>query len=351
MPVITQPPETDLLIPLPGEGERWHPHTIHTHYFGFSVPEVELGAFIYIRYMPAFALCQGGVAIFRGTENVHVLDVDFVDFQITMPYPELDGNTISTANGLRVEFVEPGRVANLSFRSRDGRAQFDVVQTAVTPLFGRGHVMPGEDDHHDTPGLRPGGSEQYMHCVGEVTVNGERFDVDCFAPRDRSWRQVRTEHQGGERPFPPVGWSPMYFGEDLVVNQTSVPAPETNPDWLGIYELPEGTRSHLNGWVYVDGQAREITRACRHVLEHHPRTHVATKQQIEAEDDTGRVYRFHGEAIATAVIPAWPNFAMNDTVYRWEDERGRVSCGTYQEGWWDAYQRAISPARQRSGVA
>ena len=26
-------------MPRPAEGESWDPHTIHTHYFGFSIPE------------------------------------------------------------------------------------------------------------------------------------------------------------------------------------------------------------------------------------------------------------------------------------------------------------------------
>lgn len=52
--------DTDLLIPLPAAGESWDPHLIHTHYFGFSVPEAAIGAFLYIRYQPAFPLSQGG---------------------------------------------------------------------------------------------------------------------------------------------------------------------------------------------------------------------------------------------------------------------------------------------------
>jgi len=214
MPIGTHAPETDLLIPLPAEGERWDHHTIHTHYFGLSVPEAELGGFIYIRYQPTFPLCQGGVAFFRGMDNAHPLDIEFLDFEITMPYPELVDNTVTTANGLQVEFTEPGRVAKVSYRSKDSRTQFEVVQTAVTPLFARGHVMPGEDDHAD-PVRQPGGTEQFMHCVGDVTIRGASFAVDCYAARDRSWRQGRVEDQGGARPIPPIGWSPMYFGEDL----------------------------------------------------------------------------------------------------------------------------------------
>ena len=192
----TRPPETDLILPLPG-GEHWDPHTIHTHYFSFSIPEAAIGAFLYLRYQPAFPLSQGGVAIFRGTDNISSMDIDHLNYEITMPWPDIDHNTISTANGLRIEFLEPGRVARITYTSVDGQVSFDITQTAVTPLFARGHVMPGEEAHHGDPGRVPGGSEQFMHCTGELHLNGEDYRIDCHAPRDRSWRQVREERQGG----------------------------------------------------------------------------------------------------------------------------------------------------------
>ena len=350
MTLPVQPAETDLWIPLPAEGENWDPHLIHTHYFGFSNAQAELGGFVYVRYQPAFPLCQGGVALFRGFDNVHPLDMEFLDFEITMPYPEMRENAVTTANGLRVEFPEPGRVARLSYRSQDGTTEFDVLQTAVTPLFGRGHVMPGEEDHHD-PARQPGGSEQIMHCVGELTIRGERFEIDCYAPRDRSWRQVRREDQGGAQVGPPVCWSPMYFGEDLAFNQAGFEAPDTDPEWAGLYELPEGAPSHFFAWIWVDGESRAVTRVHRNVLERHPRMHVAVRQEIEAEDDTGAVHRFSGRAIAAAAVPAWPNFAFYDTVYRWEDERGRVSHGTCQEGWMDLFQREMTRRARHHAAA
>ena len=41
MSIGTHPPETDLLLPVPESGEQWDTHLIHTHYFGFSIPEAE----------------------------------------------------------------------------------------------------------------------------------------------------------------------------------------------------------------------------------------------------------------------------------------------------------------------
>jgi hypothetical protein len=340
------PPESDLILPLP-DGEDWDHHTIHTHYFGFSVPEAQIGAFLYIRYQPTFQLIHGGVSIFRGTDNVNAIDVDHLNYEVSMPWPEVKDNTITTDNGLSIEFVEPGRVARVTYTSADGRTSFDVTQTAVTPLLVRGHVMPGEDAHHDDPGRQPGGSEQFMHCVGELVLNGETFAVDCYAPRDRSWRQVRKESQGGV-PVPPVGWSPMYFGEDLIFNQISFEAPDTDPEWKGIYEIPEGAPTHHFAWLHTNGETKQITRVRRDVLERQPHTFASLRQEIEAEDEDGNVYRFTGRAIATATIPAWPNVSFHDSVYRWEDEQGRVAHSTYQEIWFDRYQRAVK-ARATQG--
>ena len=53
-----------------------------------------------------------------------------------------------------------------------------------------------------------------------------------------------------------------------------------------------------------------------------------------------------GEAIACASLPAWPNASFRDSVYRWEDEEGRISHGTYQEIWFDRYHQAM----KREGV-
>jgi hypothetical protein len=48
----THVPETDLIGVEPGEAAE--PSTVHTHYFGFQVPEAGIGAFTYIRYQPYF---------------------------------------------------------------------------------------------------------------------------------------------------------------------------------------------------------------------------------------------------------------------------------------------------------
>ncbi|MEW6476408.1 MAG: tyrosine protein kinase [Actinomycetota bacterium] len=338
MPLPTNAPETDLWLPRPSAGETWDPHTIHTHYFGLSVPEAEIGMFIYVRAQPVFGLCSGGVCVFRGLANRFPLGIEHLDWVVTMPYPEIADGVLTTANGLRIEFLEPGRTMRLSYRSADGATSLDVTQTAVSPLLVRGHVMPGEDRDTD-PAQQPGGSEQFMHCTGELVVNGERHAVECFPIRDRSWRQVRSER---EVDHPPVAWSPMRFGDDLMFNQVGFESPDTGPAWKGLFDVPDGARTFHFGWVWVDGEARHLTRVRRDVARYHPELFAALEQEIEAEDETGATWRFHGRAVAMAHLPSWANNFFVDSVYRWEDEAGRVAHCTYQEAWYRRFHRAMT---------
>jgi hypothetical protein len=336
-------PETDLIIPLPGPGDAWDPHTIHTHYFGLTVPEAAIGVFVYIRYMPYFPLCQGGILIYQGMDNLATTDMAFHDYEITMPWPEIEGNRITTANGLTVEFPEPGRRAQVRYTSTDGRTRLDVEATAVTPLAARGHVVPGEELHTSQ---EAGGTEQFMHYTGELVVHGERHAVDCHMPRDRSWRQVRSESRDANL-HPPVTWTPIWFGEDLAFNQVGIEEPDTDPDYAGVYEIPAGAPTHHFAWVSVNGEVREITRVRRNVLKTHPQLFAPLKLEIDAEDETGEQYHVRGEAIAFTPIMMWPNISAFDSIYRWQDGQGRVAYGTVQTMHVEAYAHAMKAKHQR----
>jgi hypothetical protein len=340
----TQPGSTDLLLPTAKPGDGTHPYTVHTYYFGFSVPEAEIGAYLYFRAQPAFGLCQGGPVIFRGLDNTELLDAAWHDYRSTMPWPTITGNTVTTAGGYEIDWVEPGRVAVLRYRSPGGSVSFEVQQRGITPLLARGHIIPGEDDHHGKTSREPGGSEQFMHVTGSLTLRGEHFDIDCFHVRDRSWNQVRTEDPGGARRIPPLGWTPICFGDDLAFNTTSIEPPDTSPAWAGIYDTPPG-EPFFNSWVVRNGEPRKLVEVRRNVLRYHPVLLAAVEQELEAVDETGERYRFHGEAVAQAPIHSWPNIAFRDSVYRWteltEAGPGRVTHCTYQEVFYDEYLRGV----------
>lgn len=342
MTPVVVPGSTDLLVPQPGPEETWDPHTIHTHYFGFSIPEASIGAHLYIRYMPTYPLIQGGVVVFRGLDNRDQIDAAHMDYQRTMPWPQWSHNTVTTANGLSIEFVRPGECVRLRYGTPEDRCHFDVTQTAVSPLLGRGHAMPGEETATD-PAQSPGGSEQFMRATGSLMLDGTTYAIDCLAPRDRTWRQVRRETRGGP-PGPPIAWTPVSFGEDLSFNQIGVEDPAGHPAWGSAVPFPAGAPTHHYGWIYRNGDIRGLRTVSRAVLERDPHTLAGLLHELRVVDDTGEEYHFHGRAIALNPVPAWPNLAFRDSVVRWEDADGRVTHSTVQEAWSDDLHRVLRDA-------
>lgn len=341
MSLALAPGSTDLLLPRGQPGDHTHPYTVHTYYFGFTIPEAGIGGYLYFRAQPAFGLCQGGPVIYRGLDNTELLDAEFHDYRATMPWPTITDTTITVPNGYVIEWLEPGRLARLRYRSPDGAVRFELEQRAITPLLARGHIVPGEDDHHARAVDQPGGSEQFMHVTGELELRGERHSVDCLHVRDRSWNQVRTEDPGGARPHPPLGWTPICFGADLALNTTSIEPEDSDPAWKGLYQLPDGAQPFFNSWVVRNGEPRRLVSVRRTVHRYHPILHCALEQELEAADDTGERYHFGGHALALAPMHSWPNIAFRDSVFRWKNlTDDRVAHCTYQEICYDTYIRA-----------
>lgn len=345
MPHATHPPESDRYLDLPQAGDTWDPAMLYTYYHGMHIPEERIGAYIYFLGRPTFGMCQGGVLIFQGDQNYDPLDMAYMDYEMTMPWPTLDERSLTTDNGLRIEFVELGSKNRLTYKSPDGDTWFELIADAVTPLYARGHIIPGEDIHGDAS-KAPGGTEQMTHVTGELVLRGRHYDVDCFNPRDRSWRQIRTEsrHRRAELPtLPPVGWTPMYFGPDLIFNSAGYVTPSTHPYWEGLYDVDPAKPSHYFAWMMIDGEDRPVTRVTRTVHEIHPFLYSAQKQEVEVEIEGGETFHFTGETTAMCAGAAWYNAAIRIGTSHWVDSGGRECDNTYQEMWFDdIFQRAMN---------
>jgi hypothetical protein len=331
-PELVHDGSTDLLVPRPGPGEQWDPETIHTHFFECAVPEAGISIFTYIRYLPVYGMCQGGVLIYQGLDNLVLTDLAYSDYRLAMPWPTVEGTSFTTAQGLRIEFVEPGRVARITFRSPDGGTSIDVTATAVTPLAVRGHVLPDEGVNLAETS---GGSEQFLHYAGELVLHGVRHEVDCHWIRDRSWRQVRRETRESSL-HPPLCWTPVWFDEDFAFNAMGFEAPDTAP-WRDAFDIPADRPTHVFAWVARKGEVRGVRRVHRRDLERHPIYLHPLRTELEIEDDQGEVSRVTGEAIAFAPLPQWYNVSTHESLMRWTDDRGKVGFGPAQTIWnWKA---------------
>lgn len=331
----THPPESDLYLPDPTDGTTWDPMTVFTHAELLSIPESAISIFCYLRALPAYGASQGGLSIFQGLDNpANLGGVAYLDYNDTAPWPTVDDRSFTTPNGLRLEFIEPGRILRITYTSADGATRLDVTQTAITPLLARGHIIPGEDTDSD-PAKAPGGSEQFMHCVGELVLDGVAHSIDSTDCRDRSWAQTRSEvaNVAGQ---PPIFWTPMHFDNGLTFNQVGVEHPDSNPLWSGLFEIPDGVPLHYHGWLMRDGELRAVTEVHRRASGYHPQLLSATQQVIHATDDHDDTYEFVGEAIAMAPVPVWTNATLRQALYRWTDSAtGSVAMNSGQEIWLD----------------
>ena len=275
-----------------------------------------------------------------------MLDAEHLDYEAWMDWPEVDGNTITTANGLRIEFTEPGREAKVSYSSAEEHVSSSSPPRAVTPLLKRGHVLPSEERRQRRLRSSRAACEQMMQVSGELVLHGERLEIDCTEARDRSWSQMRTERPA---PIPPIGWSPDVLRRRTSRSTRSASSRSTpTPPGRACYEVPADGPAFHWGWVLVDGEPRELASVRRNVLEYHPRTFTALRQEIDATDERGDSYHFEGESIAVATVPGWPNMQPWIHVVRWTDERGRQSHSSFQEIWFGTYQRAMHAERSRS---
>ena len=138
-------------------------------------------------------------------------------------------------------------------------------------------------------------------------------------------------------PVPPVGWSPMYFGEDLIFNQICFEAPDTDPAWTGHLRdaRPTARRTTSPGCSEGDETLRDRARPPQRARVPPADLRCRCARRSRPRTSTAACTASRGEAIATAPMPAWPNVSFHDSVYRWEDEQGRVAHATYQEIWFD----------------
>ena len=339
MPLQIESPESDLIgLDAAEQPDAYRPHTTHTHYFGFHIPEAGIGCYTYVRLLPFFPAMQGNVIIFQGTRNHQLLDIAHLDYEMTCPWPSIDGQTITTTQGLQIEFVELGKEARVTYRSEDGRAGFELHQVAVSPLIARAAVLPGENLYQT---MRPGGTEQFMHCTGELTLHGRTYEIDCMPIRDRSWNQDRSEARRGRIDLP-VSWAPVWFDEDLYINTVGLEKADSNPAWAGLLDPPPADYPGFNfAFVGRRNEVRAVTRVDRNVIEQHPTSHYPLKQEIEVEDETGETYQISGEALAHSPIVAWPHAFAYDSVYRWTNSDGRIGHGSCQGIWYEGYQHAM----------
>jgi len=295
-----------------------------TWYWNFHVPEAAINCFAYCWVHPNLKVVSGGCFLYKG-QKAHHLQAEMFDYRTYMAMDVLgrNGGDIRFPNGMRVEALEALEHIRFTFDDPDRQTNFDIDLKAVGVP-----IMRANNKHF----------EQVMHATGSLVLRGERYAVDCYPVRDRSWGELRPE---GNANTPPYTWVTATFGEDFAFNVGSLDDLARNPDWVGVMDGPPN--GFKDGWVVIGGEQRRIVASSKLTTREGPISRPM-RHDYRFEDDKGDSYHVTGEIVAQVPWGGWANMTCHCGLTRWE-WNGRVGWGETQECAWNEYLYRMKAAQ------
>ena len=277
-----------------------------TAWFTFMVPEQNLYCYVYPWVKANQGVLGGGVMVWDDRGR-HPWDAVHWDYQWTYPYPVLgDLRDIAFPTGISIQCLEPLTKYRVAYEHP--QCSFDVTFDAILPA----HIL-GPDD--DTSGTFSGHLDQQGHVLGSITIGGTRFDVDCYAMRDRSWgRRVPTPG--------------LHIGYDLCAEEHSAFVVFSQPD------APGAPIVENFGYLWRDGEQVPLRSGSR-VLEREgvwPRRVI-----VRALDQQGRALEAVGEVANHMGFQNMPSMMNLVGLVRWEyegsDRTATEAWGEFEDVW------------------
>jgi hypothetical protein len=293
-----------------------HFEMTETWFWNFYEETSGMHGFIHIWTHPNLKLCTGGIFCHFGHKREQ-LAAEVFDFRNFTPDEIFDekGN-ITLANGLKVTFVEPGKVQHITYENKDRAFKLDMTQTAVQPL-----ILRANNQHF----------EQTMRAIGSVWYEGKEYAFNNLSIRDRSWGENRQEE--GHK-IPPYTWMNGAFSEDFAFTIAGLDDPKLNPDWAGLYDIPESMLLS-DAWIYDHGKKIRLTRLSK--ITHRAEDGLRPMRNIiDCDTDDGRSFRFEGEITSSLPWHSWQNAMCHCGLTKWTSPQfDNIGWGETQEVQWN----------------
>ncbi|AFR49413.1 DUF7065 domain-containing protein [Gordonia sp. KTR9] len=282
-----------------------------TFWFSFFVPERDIGAWIYTSIRQNVGATAGGLWMWDRSATLP-WDIPFYENFTALKMPTIDGQTLRSPTGARIDTVEPGMVYDLHYEDRD-RISLELRFTgleAPVPLRKGAPPYPVAS-HYDQTG----------HVVGHLVLDGERIEVDCYAMRDRSWG---PRH---ERGYQRVGYT-WLASQDLSMLTFSAPTATSDDIHSGYIRRGEDVSRIVGGHRIV---GRDPKNAWVETLD------------ISVVDEHGNEWTAAGTARSRFVLPGATNVCVNTLLAF--DVGGETVFGEDQDVW---AMKQFRSARQRA---
>ena len=311
----------DLLHP---DGNPAAASVTETYYFGFHVAEHALHGTIYIWFHPNLGVVTAGTLISCGVKPCS-LAADYFNMQAYLRIDEhVDRTTGSMCfpGGLRLTPMSPMSEWHLSLQDPTSDTSFDLRFSAAMPP-----AVRADQKHFD----------QNMHVVGELSLRGQPYAVDCHAIRDRSWQNARPEDP---MPVPPYDWICVTRAAEFAMNLSLF------DDMALLGDVPTALSKPTNllqdAWVYRDKALFRIIDV-KKTTERSVETLRPLNHRIQATDEAGQVYELSGQTIASCNWNGWPNMLWQQCLTQWTCN-GMPGVGEVQEVQWHDFIRLLRPA-------
>jgi hypothetical protein len=301
-----------------GKPEIDHFSVTETWWFEAIVPEHALIAHFYIAARRNLNMCAAGVWMWRGHRH-HQISADHLNFRTFLPTPVIQDCVVSVPSvGLSFEILKPLETSRLSYRSPDGKTTAELeIRGLMAP------VMRANEKHF----------EQAVWVTGTLVLEGEPFQVNGPAFRDRSWGEKRPEDSVV---CPPIGWlCGVLDNGKAAFNISGFDDPERGAEWAGVYDIPP-ERLLNDGWIYVDGDLQKIVRMSKRT-ERIPTDRMRPSLvHVDFEDAAGRKHELRGLPKSGFGMHHWPNIYAWFGLTEWELD-GMRGLGDTQDYCWSDY--------------
>ena len=312
-------PEDEFLHPPAPSG---HYSATETSYFGFSIPEHRIGGEIYLWFHPVLKVMSASVYIWRGIK-LSTLACEYINHFHYLPFPEGGISEYAIdAIGLKIKVLEPLARVAVEFSDDDRDVNFSLTLDALMPP-----AVPAGRNHF----------AQAMKTAGTLNLQGEKFRIDGYFTRDRSWGQERRENA---RIIPPMSWMCGVFDGDFAFHAVAFDDPARGPEWAAQY--PAITSENCLSWGYLrkDGKTAPL-RAVSKLTTREPDGLAPRIFEFELEDADGRALLIRGLVHARMPWQTWQNLNVFFCLTRWECD-GKVGWGDVHEMQQNDYVRRFA---------
>ena len=281
------------------------PYWNESSWIQFMVPERQIDGWAYFYHRPNMNLSAGGVALWdpSGEQSYDCL---FYEWDEHQALPDgADMYDFSLRNGLTVECVEPLKSFRVSFKNAD--CQLELTWDAIMDPY----EAPAPKSEVVNPGLVDWGTghyDQFGRARGQVHIEGESLDIDCFSVRDHSW----GPRQDGTATFLRGSWPWAVASETSAFSCWAMSRLPLDED-----PIAGTTEPVAAGWYTRDGIIGQLVSGERRVVERgsdgRPMHEI-----VDAKDHLGREFHAEGRPANLLKWHAYTTFFNHWSLARWE---------------------------------